>query len=61
MPDTTEPHHNVTVRELTRYVRYRFVHEYQATCATCGYVGRVFQSKRDAETDGDEHAIHASR
>lgn len=31
--------------------------KYHATCATCGYRGRSFESKADAENDGDGHEI----
>jgi hypothetical protein len=31
--------------------------KYRALCATCGYVGRSFESKADADADGDAHEI----
>lgn len=31
--------------------------KYFAVCTTCGYVGRAFESKVDADADGDEHEI----
>ena len=31
--------------------------KYHALCTTCGYVGRSFESKTDADVDGDEHEI----
>jgi hypothetical protein len=31
--------------------------KYHALCATCGYVGRAFENKADADVDGDEHEI----
>ena len=31
--------------------------QYHALCATCGYLGRTFACRADADNDGDEHEI----